>query len=393
MPPSVDAPLHRDAESPPTLMHVVRWPLDVRNGSLAIVAFVAVIHLLQWAQKVFIPLVLAISLSYALTPFVHVLKKRLRMPEAIGAGLALLVVVAFVAYIGAALQPQAARLLDSVPQATKKLERVLHRTSLDKTSAFRRLTVAADEIGKAANPAAPGDATPPSQQLTSGAAIIGASPDKLRDYLWSGAGAALTGFGQAVVVLALSYFLLISGHSFKRRLVKISGSTLSEKKLTVQILDEIDHQIQRYIVIQVGTSALVGVLTGLAFFALGVDSAFFWGVAAGVLHLVPYIGTALVVAVSSVFAYLQFDELHSVLLVAGSTLAIAGVIGFGIVPWLTERVGRINAVATFIALISWEWLWGVPGLLLGIPIMMAIMAVCERVERLQPFAELLGADR
>jgi len=373
---------------PPTQMPDARWPLDVRSTSMAVIAFVAVIYLLQWAHAVFIPIVLAISLSYALTPFVNTLKRRLRVPEPAGAALALLVLVATVAYAAAALQPQAAALLDSVPQATQKLGKVLHRTSLDRTSAFRRLTVAADEIGKATHPEAR-----PSQQMSPGTtAIIGASPDKLREYLWNGAGAVLTGFGQAVVVLALSYFLLISGHSFKRRLVKISGSTLSEKKLTVQILDEIDNQIQRYIMIQVGTSALVGVLTGLAFSAIGVSSAFFWGVAAGVLHLVPYIGTALVVAVSSVFAYLQFDEIHSVLLVAGATLAIAGVVGFGLVPWLTERVGRINAVATFLALIIWEWLWGVPGLLLGIPIMMAVMAVCERIERLQPFAELLGSD-
>jgi predicted PurR-regulated permease PerM len=389
LPPDKDLQLQRVDDMQQT-MPLLRWPVDVRGPALAIIAFVAVIYLLQWAKQVFIPLVLAISLSYALTPFVNLLKKRLHVPQPLGAALALFLLVATVAYLGASLQPQAANLLDSVPQATKKLESLLHRTSLDRTSAFRKITIAADEFGKATSP----DAQKLSQQNSPGTnAIIGASPDRLREVLWNGAGAVLTGFGQAVVVLALSYFLLISGHSFKRRLVKISGNTLSEKKLTVQILDEIDTQIQRYIVIQVGTSALVGVLTGLAFWLIGVDSAFFWGVAAGVLHLVPYIGTALVVLMSSVFAYLQFSELHTVLLVDGATLAIAGLVGFGMVPWLTERVGRINAVATFVALIAWEWLWGIPGLLLGIPIMMAVMAVCERIERLQPFAELLGSDR
>ncbi|MDB5970775.1 MAG: family transporter [Hydrocarboniphaga sp.] len=390
MPPDPDLQLQRAPETSAAMIPAVRRPIDGRGTALAIIAFVAVIYLLQWASQVFIPIVLAISLSYALTPFVAWLKKHLRLPQPLGAGLALCLLVATVAYMGAALQPQTATLLDSLPQATKKLESLLHRTSLDRTSAFRKLTIAADEFGKATNPGA----ARLSQQNSPGTnAIIGSSPDKLREYLWNGAGAVLTGFGRAVVVLALSYFLLISGHSFKRRLVRISGSTLSEKKLTVQILDEIDTQIQRYILIQLGTSALVGLLTGLAFALIGVDSAFFWGVAAAVLHLVPYIGTALVVLMSSVFAYLQFSEVHSVLLVAGATLAIAGLVGFGMVPWLTERVGRINAVATFVALIAWEWLWGVPGLLLGIPIMMAIMAVCERIERLQPFAELLGSDR
>src|SRR3546814_8075464 len=75
------------------------------------------------------------------------------------------------------------------------------------------------------------------------------------------------------------------------------------------------------------------------------------------------------------FAYLQFNSVEITLVVAGGALAIAGLIGLGIVPWLTERVGRINAVATFITLLVWDWLWGVPGLLLGLPIMMAVMAV------------------
>src|SRR3546814_4506897 len=98
-------------------------------------------------------------------------------------------------------------------------------------------------------------------------------------------------------------------------------------------------------------------------------------------------------ALPILFAYLQFNSVEITLVVAGGALAIAGLIGLGIVPWLTERVGRINAVATFITLLVWDWLWGVPGLLLGIPIMMAVMAVCERVDSLRPFAELLGADK
>ncbi len=369
------------------MVPVTRWPLDVRGTSLAVIAVVAVVYLLQWAKDVFIPLALSLFLSYSLTPLVRFLKRRLRLPESIGAALALAALVAGVGYAVAVLQPQASAMLDAVPQATKKIERLLHRTSLDKTGAIRKLTVAADEIGKATNRSA---ADPRSDAAAS---LAGASPVKLRDYLWSGISAAAAGFGQAVVVLALSYFLLISGHAFKRRLVRISGSTLSEKKITVQILDEIDLQIQRYIVIQIGTSALVGIGTGIAFALIGVDSAIFWGVTAAVLHLVPYIGTALVVAVASLFAYLQFDSLHTVFLVAGSTFAVAGVVGLGVVPWLTERMGSINAVATFVSLIAWEWLWGVPGLLLGIPIMMATMVVCEHIDRFRSFAELLGSDR
>src|SRR3546814_5199466 len=91
------------------------------------------------------------------------------------------------------------------------------------------------------------------------------SSDVCSSDLWSAAGATLRGIGQTVIVCALTYFLLVSGHSFKRKLVRISGESLHEKKVTVQILEEIDAQIQRYLLIQLGTSALVGVGTGLLF--------------------------------------------------------------------------------------------------------------------------------
>ncbi|HVE51677.1 MAG TPA: AI-2E family transporter, partial [Casimicrobiaceae bacterium] len=89
-------------------------------------------------------------------------------------------------------------------------------------------------------------------------------------------------------------------------------------------------------------------------------------------------------------AYAQFDTLQPVVLVIGSNLVIVGVIGLLLVPWLTQRVGRLNAVTVFVALLVWGWLWGIWGLLLGIPIVMAINAVCERIEELQPISEFLG---
>src|SRR3546814_18690620 len=94
-------------------------------------------------------------------------------------------------------------------------------------------------------------------------------------------------------------------------------------------------------------------------------------ISAAVLHLVPYIGATFIVALSAMFAYLQFNSVEITLVVAGGAHAIAGLIGLGLVPWLTERFVRINAVATFITLLVWDWFWGLPGLLLGIPFLMS----------------------
>lgn len=374
------------AMEPRTVVATPQLPHAIRSASIGIIALVAVVLGLKFAKDALIPITLAVFIGYALMPMVMWLKKRARIPLPIGAALALALAVGGTGAGILAVQPQVNQLIDSVPQATQKLKALLHRTSLDRNSAVRRLTIAADEIQKATAP------TPGPKAGTKSAPAPAESPLKLRDYVWSGALQVFNGLGQTVIILALSYFLLISGHDFKRKLVRISGQTLRQKKLTVHILEEIETQIQRYLLIQFATSALVGVATGIVFAVIGLENAMFWGFAAGAFHLIPYIGTALVIGAASVFAYLQFNDLHVVLIVAASAFAVAGVIGLGLVPWLTQRMARISAVATFVSLIVWNWLWGVPGLLLGIPIMMVVMAICERFEHLSPVAELLASE-
>jgi len=198
------------------------------------------------------------------------------------------------------------------------------------------------------------------------------------------------GLGQLGVVVALVYFLLVAGDTFRRTLVRISGDTLSKKKVTVQMLDEIDSQVQRYLLVQIATSALLGVIAWLVFAWVGLDNALMWGSIGGVLHLIPYAGPAAFVALIALVAYVQFDTLQPVAVIIGSMLASISVIALLLVPWLTQKVGSLNAVTVFVALLVWGWLWGIWGLLLGVPIMMAIKAVCDRVEDLQPISAFLG---
>lgn len=360
-------------------------PAVLRNASIGILALIAAIFAIKYAKDALIPITLALFLAYALMPLVTLLKKRLRIPQPIGAALALMVAVGGIGLSALAVEPQVNQLIDSVPKATQKLKALLHRTSLDRNSAVRRLTIAADEIEKAT-------ASPTNKPATKSGAVASESPLKLRDYIWAGTMSLMGWLAQSIVIIALSYFLLISGLDFKRKLVRISGDTLSQKKLTVQILEEIELQIQRYLVIQVSTSALVGVGVGLSFAAIGLANAMFWGLASAVLHLIPYVGTALVIGAAAVFAYLQFSDPHLVFIVVACVSVIASLVGLGLVPWLTQRMARMNAVATFVSLIFWDWLWGVPGLLLGIPIMMVVMAICERIEHLSPVADLLASE-
>jgi predicted PurR-regulated permease PerM len=363
-------------------------PLDVRGVSLAALAVIAVIFALHWAKAVLIPIALAVFLSYLLTPPVSWLRRRARLPAMLAAALALAVVAGGVAAGAAALRPQALELLDLVPKAARKLDGEVRRSARDKDSALAKVKEAAAEIEKAASSA------------TSTAPVRGApapkpaaeAPAGAEHYFAIGTATAVVGVANAVVVISLVFLLLVAGDIFKRKLVRVSGETFRDKKITVEILEEVDRQIQRYLLIHVATSALFGVLTWAALALIGLDNAAFWGVASGVLHLIPYVGTALVMTATGLVAYLQFDGIAPVALVAGSQLVIAYLVGLLLVPWCTEKLGRLNAVMVFISLLFWGWLWGVWGLLLGVPIMMAIKAVCERVDGLQPIAEFLGYE-
>jgi predicted PurR-regulated permease PerM len=196
--------------------------------------------------------------------------------------------------------------------------------------------------------------------------------------------------GQLVLILFLVYFLLASGDLYRRKLVKLAGPTLTEKKLTVQILQEIDRQIEMFLLVQAFTSTLVGLATWLAFRALGVQQAAVWGLLAGVFNSIPYFGPVIVTGATSVVAFLQFGNLRMAILVGAASLAITSLEGFLLTPWLTGRATRMNAVAIFVGLLFWGWVWNVWGLLLAVPMLVVMKTVCDHVEDFSGFGELLG---
>ena len=375
--------LEEPPSAPPSVVHAA---INVRSTSLALLAFVAVIGLLYQARAVFIPVTIAVLASYALTPVVDWLKRNARVPKAVGAALTLILILGALSLGLQSLQTEAIQILDIVPRATAKFSAAMRLNALGPPGAVEKMQKAASEIEKAAHAAS----TAPSPAARARASPSAAASIDVWDYVVMGTASVVAGIGQLVVVVALVYFLLIAGDSFRRTLMRISGDTLSKKKITLQILEEINSQIQRYLLVQIATSALLGVVAWLAFAWIGLDNALFWGCVGGVLHLIPYAGPTAFIVLVSLVAYAQFDSLQAVALVIASSLTIVGIIGLLLVPWLTQRVGRLNAVTVFVALLVWGWLWGVWGLLLGIPIVMAINAVCERVEELRPISEFLG---
>ena len=369
---------------------VVHLPVNVRNASMVIIAVLLSVYMLSWAKAVFIPIFLGLMASYALTPVVDRLQ-HWRIPRVLGAAVLLTAIVGALGATAYRLGDDATALIESLPEVAQKLRQTLQArqgSGAKPVGAIDKVQQAATELEKAADGGAGGTATG-----TRGVTKVQIEKPKfnVQDYFLTGTLGLAALIGQATVVFFLTFFLLASGNTFRRKMVKIAGSTFSEKKLTVQALEEITDQIQRYLLVQVFTSVLVGVATWLAFLWIGVQHAAAWGLVAGVLNFVPYLGSIVFTTAAAAVGLMQFGTIEYALLIAGVSLGLHTVSGYMLTPWLTSRTSSMSAVAVFVGVLAWGWLWGLWGLLLGVPILMAVKAVCDRVDDLKPIGELLGS--
>ncbi len=353
--------------------------IHLAAGALALFALVAALYL---ARAFFVPLLIGILASYALHPLVDWLAGW-RMPRSVGAALVLATVVGSFSWIGFSLSGDATALIEKLPEAARKLRKDLSAARTGAPTALQNMQEAANELQGAAADAG----VKPAGRA---AATRAPEPTWLRDYTLAQSKLVVTVAAQSPIVLLLTYFLLASGEHFRRKLVQLVGPSLSRKKDAVRILEEIDVQVQRYLLAMLASNVLLAVSTWLAFLALGLDQAGVWGIAAGVLHFIPYLGPGLLALGAGVAAFLQSGSLLYAFAVMGASLLIAGMIGFAFMTWLQSRFARVNAAVLFIALLFFGWLWGVWGLLLGAPLVAIAKVVFDRIESLKPAGELLG---
>ena len=371
------------AEPSRVLLHM---PVDVRSASLVVVAALLSLYALHWASAVFIPVMLGLMFSYALTPTVDALS-RWGLPRPLGAALLLAVILTGMGWTAYTLRDDADSLIESLPVAARKLRESIQGMRNQPKSNIDMVQKAATQLEQAATDNVASTAPAPK-----GVARVQIEKPafNIKDYLVVGALRLAEMIGQFTVVCFLTYFLLASGDEFRRKMARISGPTFAKRRITVQALNEISQQIQRYLVVQLLTSVLVGVATAAAFWAIGLEHVAVWGIVAAVLNLIPYLGAIVLSVASAVVALTQFGSIEKAVLVAGVGIGLHLVTGNIITPWLTSRTSRLNAVVVFIGVLAWGWLWGVWGLLLGTPILMIVKAVCDRVDDLKPIGELMG---
>jgi predicted PurR-regulated permease PerM len=349
-----------------------------------VLAACTVVVMMQFTAPLLLPIVLSVMLFYMLDPVVDRLQ-RWHVPRLLGSMAVVLALIGAMTIGAAALWPQVDAVFTKVPAATAQLRKMFRdhrRGGSDNT--LDLIQEAARAVDSAAAEAGTAPASSPGVMR-----VQIEQPWRLSDSLWTGGLGAIGIAGQGVTVLFLTMFLLYEDDSFKRKLVT-QMETNDSKRITVRILNDIATQIGRFIWVQVLTSVAVAVATWLALWQLGIEEPLVWGVFAGVMNIVPYFGPLIVTAGLAIIAFLQFASIERAALVAGVALAITTIEGVFLTPHLLSRAASLNHVAIFVAIAFWSWAWGVPGMLLAVPMLMAMKAVCDHVEGLTGVGEFIG---
>jgi predicted PurR-regulated permease PerM len=370
----------------PVSLPATRLLVDARGLGLGILAALASVVALWWAQAFVVPLLLGIVVAYTLNPLVAWLEA-IKIPRAAGTIIVMASVISATVLGTYSLRGQVQTIIEQLPEAATKFASGLARMRVSQTDNMQKVQNAATEVEKATTQTTIG-APAPRQPATH--VIVDQPTFKIGNFLWANSMGALGAIGQAAMVVFLVFFLLLGGDTFKRKLVRLTGPSLSKRKITVHILDDINGSIQKYMLMLLTTNLLVALLTWIAFRWIGLENAGAWAAAAGVLHIVPYLGPGVTAVAAGMAAFMQYESFGMALLVACASLAIATLVGTFVTTWMTGRIANMNSAAVFISLLFWGWLWGVWGMLLSIPLIVIIKVVSQNVEQLHPLAELLG---
>lgn len=364
---------------------MLHMPVNTRSAAVGVIAVICCIALLQLGRNVFIPFMLALVFSYALSPIVDRMT-RWHLPRALAASLLLFGLIGGVGTAAWSLKDDAVSMIDSLPDATEKMRRALAAWRPQGQSALAKVQKAATQIERAATDNLP----PPNTQDV--ARVQVERPFSINDYLWTGTVNLMNMIGQTVSVCLITFFLLSSGKSFRRKLVKIVGPSLRDKRQTVRVLDTITDQIKRYLLVQFATSTFCGIAVGVAFFALGMSHVAVWAIAAWALNFIPYLGALAFTGAAVVVSMGQFGTLGMALTIGTLSMVIFTLEASLLAPWLSSRASRMSPVVIFMGLLAGGWMWGVWGLFLAVPILVIVKTVCDHVENLHAIGELMSVE-
>jgi predicted PurR-regulated permease PerM len=345
--------------------------INVQTVFLGIIAGVLVLYTLYLSSTVAIPLVLACMFNLVLTPVVLALT-RIRIPEPVGAGLVVLAVLLVLALGVLTLSQPASEWLRRLPFVIDQLSE-----RLDFVRGPAKQLKEAEEALTNLGEEAPRTATQ---------VVVMPRTTTLRELLFNETSRFAIG---AATTLALLYFMLAMGDKFLRRVVAALPD-FRTKKQAVEIAHQLQSDMSHYLLTVSAINVVFGAIVAGAMFATGMPNPLLWGVMAGFLNYVPFLGHTVSTIVIAVVALLSFPELGTALIPPGLFIVIAALEGNVITPMILARRLTLNPVAVVAALLIWGWMWGIVGMLLAVPLLVVAKITCDKIEPLHPVGEFLG---
>jgi predicted PurR-regulated permease PerM len=297
--------------------------------------------------------------------------KGMKIPEPIAAAFVLLMVVLVVAYGLSRLSEPAAEWIARAPDAFSAAEYKLQVLK----KPMQEMSKASDLIANAANP----DESKKVQQV------------KVKGDAWPAKVFSITGefLAGLAAMMVLLYFFLSSGDLFLQKLMKVLHR-LQDKKRAVEIIREIEGQLATYLFTVTCINCGLGVAVGSAMLFLGMPNPVLWGTMAAALTFIPYLGHMIGVTVVSLVAAMTFESAGWIFAVGGTYLFFAIIEGSFAYPMILGHRLELNPVVLLLGLMVWGWIWGIPGALLAVPLMVAFKILCEHIEVLSPVGEFMG---
>ncbi len=366
-----------DADHTAAARQEMRVPAAPHGKALGTLAILAVAYTLYFAASILLPFVLAIVLYLLLSPLMRILTKRLHLPRVLAALLLILGLVVLVGGVGAAISVPASNWVTRAPEALPRLEQklsFLQEPINYLQHGYQTLTEKMGGGGSDSHSAS----TPGLGSLTSvgGSILVGVK----------------TMVGDGFTILLLLFFFLSAGDSLLRRLVEVLP-TLEDKKRAVEIASEIEENVAGYLATITVMNLLVGVVNGLQVWLLGMPDPLLFGTLAFLLNYIPIIGPMTGVVLFFVVGLFTFDNSLFAFVPAGIYLGIHVLEGETVTPMLLARRLTLNPVLVIVSLFFWDWLWGVPGALLSVPLLAVAKIVCDRLPGLHALGHMLGADK
>ncbi len=355
---------------------------EPRTVCLVILTVLAVFYTLYFSAGIVLPFLLAIVLNLLLQPAKRLLHERLRIPAALTALLLLLLLMAAVGGIGFAISVPAGGWIAKAPQALPELQKRLN--FLAEPVAFVRHGI--DQLSHLMQQ------TPPDGQAAPQAAPqAAASAPNLGGVGLSVLQGTRTALGEILTLVVVLFFLLTAGDSLLRGFIEILP-TFGDKKRAVTIANEIERNVSGYLVTITIMNLLVGLANGISMWAMGMPDPLLWGVVAFLLNYIPILGPVTGIAVFFGVGLFSSPSILWALAPSAVYLAIHVIEGETVTPMLLARRFTLNPVLVIVSLFFWDWLWGVPGALVAVPLLAIAKIVCDRVDVLMPLGHILGAS-